>query len=193
MLGTRLGWTHDMADHALFRFDYNWQESTGFTPFQHDVAYGYQVLTGGVELYANDAFRLSTTGAYDLNHSQPYDIITRLDVNPIPGWELTASANLDPNTGTWRSVDSGVTAQLSKGVSLTHWSLYDLLNGRMTYQNFSLNYEDHDWVSSVTYRGVQNEIFFQMSLKAFPLRPVKIGPDPSLPILPANITNAFTR
>lgn len=193
VLGSRLGWSHDLADHALFRFDYNWQESTGFTPFQHDVAYGYQVLTGGVELYANDAFRLSTTGAYDINHSQPYDIITRLDVNPIPGWELTASANLDPNTGTWRSVDSGVTAQLTKGVSLTHWSLYDLLNGRMTYQNFSLNYEDHDWVSSVTYRGVQNEIFFQMSLKAFPLRPVKIGPDPSLPILPANISNAFTR
>ena len=54
-------------------------------------------------------------------------------------------------------------------------------------------YEDHDWIGSVTYRGVQNEVFFQMSLKAFPLRPVKIGPDPSLPILPANITNAFTR
>jgi hypothetical protein len=193
VLGTRVGWTQDVADHALFRVDYNLQESAGFTPFQHDLAYGYQVFSGGLELYANDDFRLSATGAYDINHSQPYDIITRLDVNPLPGWELTASANLDPNTGTWRSVDSGVTAKLSKGVSLTHWSIYDLLNGRMTYQNFSMNYEDHDWIGSVTYRGVQNEIFFQMSLKAFPLRPVKVGPDPSLPILPANITNAFTR
>jgi hypothetical protein len=193
VLGTRVGWTQDLADHALFRFDYNWQESTGFTPFQHDLAYGYQVFSGGVELYHNNDFRLSATGAYDVNHSQPYDIITRLDVNPIPGWELTAAANLDPNTGTWRSVDSGVTAQFTEGVSLTHWSIYDLLNGRMTYQNFSLNYEDHDWIGSVTYRGVQNEVFFQMSLKAFPLRPVKIGPDPSLPILPANLSNAFTR
>ena len=90
-------------------------------------------------------------------------------------------------------MDSGVTAQLTDGISLTHWSLYDLNNGRMTYQNFSVNYEDHDWVGSVTYRGVQNEIFFQMSLKAFPLRPIKVGPDPSLPILPANLSNAFTR
>jgi hypothetical protein len=32
-----------------------------------------------------------------------------------------------------------------------------------------------------------------MSLKAFPLRATKIGPDPTLPILPANISNAFTR
>jgi len=192
-LGTRLGWTQDFSDHALVRLDYNWQDAQGFTPFQHDVKYGYQVLTGGLELYNSDRFRLSATGAYDLNFSQPYDIITRLDVNPLPGWELTASANLDPNTGNWRTVDSGVTAQLTKGVSLTHWSIYDLLNGRMTYQNFSVNYEDHDWIGSVTYRGVQNEIFFQMSLKAFPLRPVKIGPETGLPILPANISNAFTR
>ena len=193
VLGSRMGWTHDVADHLLFRFDYNLQKSSGFTPFQHDLAFGYQVLSGGVELYNKDDFRISTTGAYDLNVSQPYDIITRVDMRPLPGWELTAAANLDPNTGTWRSIDSGVTAKLTPGVSLTHWSIYDLLNGRLTYQNFSLNYEDHDWIGSVTYRGVQNEIFFQMSLKAFPLSPVKIGPDPSLPILPANINNAFTR
>lgn len=192
-LGTRLGWTNDIADHLVMRFDYNWQDTHGYTPFQHDLSFGYQVLSGGVELYNDDLFRLSATGAYDLNYSLPYDVITRLHVSPGPGWEITASANLDPNTGTWRSVDSGVTAQLTPGVSLTHWSVYDLFNGRMTYQNFSLGYEDHDWIGSVTYRGVQNEIFFQMSLKAFPLRPVKIGPDTGLPILPSNITNAFTR
>jgi hypothetical protein len=193
VLGTRLGWTEDLADHLVFRFDYNWQDSDGFTPFQHDVAFGYQVLSGGVELYSDDDFRLSTTGAYDLNYSASYDIITRMDVNPVDGWGLTASANLDPNTGTWRSVDSGITAQLTDNISLTHWSIYDLLNGRLTYQNFSFNYEDHDWIGSLTYRGVQNEVFLQMSLKAFPLRQVKVGPDPSLPILPANISNAFTR
>lgn len=193
VLGTRLGWTQDVADHMLFRLDYNWQESDGFTPFQHDLAFGYQTISGGVELYNDDTFRLATTGAYDLNYNASYDIITRLDVAPVDGWELTAAANLDPNTGTWRSVDSGVTAQLTPGMSLTHWSIYDLLNGRLTYQNFSVNYEDHDWIGSLTYRGVQNEVFLQMSLKAFPLRSTKIGPDSSLPILPANISNAFTR
>lgn len=193
VLGTRVGWTQDFADHLLFRFDYNWQDSEGFTPFQHDLAFGYQTISGGLELYNGDTFRLSTSGAYDLNYSASYDIITRLDVNPVEGWELTAAANLDPNTGTWRSVDSGVTAQLTPGVSLTHWSIYDLLNGRLTYQNFSVNYEDHDWIGSLTYRGVQNEVFLQLSLKAFPLRATKVGPDPSLPILPVNLSNAFTR
>ena len=193
VLGTRLGWTHDIADHLLLRFDYNRQDAEGFTPFQHDLAFNYQVLSGGVELYNQDKFRVSATGAYDLNFNQAYDIITRVDLSPFPGWELTASANLDPNAGIWKSVDSGVTAQLTPGVSLTHWSIYDLFNGRMTYQNFSVNYEDHDWIGSLTYRGVQNEVFLQLSLKAFPLRPVKIGPDPSLPVLPGTARNAFTR
>jgi hypothetical protein len=193
VVGSRLGWTHDLADHAIFRLDYNLQESAGYTPFQHDLAFGYQVVSGGVEVYANDFFRVSATGAYDIDHEVPYDMITRLHVNPAPGWEFVASANLDPNTGAWRSVDSGVKAKLTPGVSISHWSLYDFTNGRMTYQNFSVNYEDHDWVSSVSYRGVQNEVFFQMSLKAFPLSPVKIGPDTGLPILPTNISNAFTR
>ena len=193
VLGTRLGWTQDFADHLLFRFDYNWQNSDGFTPFQHDLAFGYQTLSGGVELYNGDTFRVSTSGAYDLRYDASYDLVTRLDVNPVDGWNLTAAANLDPNTGAWRSVDSGITAQLTPGISLTHWSIYDLLNGRLTYQNFSVNYEDHDWIGSLTYRGVQNEVFLQMSLKAFPLRQTKVGPDPSLPILPVNLSNAFTR
>ncbi len=193
VLGTRLGWTQDIADHLLFRFDYNLQESAGYTPFQHDIAFDYQILSGGVELYNNDHFRLSASGAYNLDYNTPYDIITRLDVNPLPGWELTAASNLDPNTGNWRSVDTGITAKVTPGISVTHWSIYDLLNGRLTYQNFSVNYEDHDWIGSLTYRGVQNEVFLQMSLKAFPLRTTKVGPDASLPILPANISNAFTR
>ena len=192
-LGARAGWNQDLADHFLFRFDYNWKETEGFTPFQHDVSFDYQVLSGGLELYSGDRFRLSATGAYDLNFNQAFDIITRLDVKPIDGWELTAAANLDPNTGVWRSVDSGIKAQLTSGVSLRHWSIYDLLNGRLTFQNFSLNYEDHDWAGSLTYRGVQNEIFLQFNLKAFPLSPVKIGPDSSLPILPTTVNNAFSR
>lgn len=193
LLGARFGWTQDLFDHLLLRFDYNWQDSKGYTPFQHDLNFGYQVISGGAEVYSDDTFRLSASGAYDLNYSAAFDVITRLDIHPVDGWSLTAAANLDPNTGRWRSVDSGVTAKVTNNLSLTHWSVYDLVNGRLTYQNFSLNYEDHDWIGSLAYRGVQNEIFLQLSLKAFPLRPLKVGPDSSLPILPANINNAFTR
>ncbi len=193
LLGARVGWTQDFADTLLFRFDYNWQDSQGFTPFQNDLNFRYQVLTGGVELYRTDLFRVSASGAYDLNYSRAYDLVTRFDVNPVPGWELTAGANLDPNTGVWRTVDSGVTAKLGDSLGVTHWSIYDLVNGRLTYQNFSVSYESHDWIGSITYRGVQNELFFQMSLKAFPLRPIKVGPDPALPILPKELRDAFTR
>lgn len=193
VLGARAGWTETFGDHALARLDYNWQKPEGFTPFQHDVAYSYETLTGGLELYNDEYWSVSALAGYDLRYEVAQDVITRLDLRPWEGWQVTATANLDPNTGTWRRVDSGVTMQLTPGVSVTHWSVYDLLNGRLTYQNFALNYEDHDWIASLAYRGVQNEVFLQMSLKAFPIRPLKIGPDPGQPVLPANLSNAFVR
>ncbi len=193
VLGARAGWMQNFLDHAVVRLDYNWQRPEGFTPFQHDVTFSYETLTGGVEVYDGEYFSLSAMAGYDVLREVTQDVVTRLDFSPWEGWELTATANLDTNNGLWRRVDSGVTMQLTPGVSFTHWSVYDLFNGRLTYQNFAINYEDHDWIASLAYRGVQNEIFFQMSLKAFPVSPLKIGPDPGQPILPQNIGNAFVR
>lgn len=193
VLAARAGWLHDIGDVMTARVDYNWQRPEGFTPFQHDLEFSYENLTGGVEFYQTDLWSLSATAGYDLRFDTPHDIISRLDVRPFEGWRLTAAANYNPGSGIWRSLDSGVTMQVTPGVSFTHWSIYDLVNSRLTYQNFALNYEDHDWIASLAYRGVQNELFFQLSLKAFPIQPLKIGPDPAQPVLPANLGNAFTR
>ena len=193
VLGARAGWLAEWGQNAVGRLDFNWQQPEGFTPFQHDVAFSYETLTGGVEIFEGDVFSISAMAGYDLRFDAAHDIIGRLNLRPSDGWRLTASANLDPTSGVWRSVDSGVNMQLTPGISMTHWSIYDLVNGRLTYQNFAINYEDHDWIGSLAYRGVQNEIFFQLSLKAFPLQQPKIGPNPAEPVLPINLTNAFVR
>lgn len=193
VVGARAGWLSKWGENAVARLDYNWQRPQGFTPFQHDLVFPYQTVNGGLEIFEGDVFSISASGGYDMEFGVPYDIIGRLQVKPTDRLRINAAANYDPTTRIWRNVDSGVTAQLTDGISMTHWSVYDLVNSRLTYQNFALNYEDHDWLASLAYRGVQNEIFFQMSLKAFPLRQTKIGPDPALPILPVNLQNPFTR
>ncbi|MBI3925093.1 MAG: hypothetical protein HY319_06095 [Armatimonadetes bacterium] len=193
VLAARTGWMQNFGDVATTRVDYNWQQPEGFTPFQHDLQFPFQTLTGGIEFHDEDMWRLSATAGYDLEYSVAQDIITRLDFRPADGWYLSAATNFDPNTSVWRSVDSNLTLQLSDHLSVSHWSIYDLVNSRLTYQNFMLNFENEDWVGSLAYRGVQNELFFQMSLKAFPLRPIKIGPEPYLPVLPQDLPNAFVR
>jgi hypothetical protein len=90
-------------------------------------------------------------------------------------------------------VDAGIKMQITPGLSLSHWSVYDLVNSRLTYQDYQLNLEDHDSITSLVYRGVQNEFFLQFSLKAFPLQPVSIGPNTHDPILPQYMPNAFVR
>ena len=193
VLATRAGWLQHLGDLGTLRLDYNWQLPEGFTPFQHDFVYPYENLTGGLELAEADRFSVSVLGGYDLRSKVFHYVTPRVDFQPGPNWRLSAATSFDPNSSVWRNVDAGVKMQLSPGLSVSHWSVYDLVNSRMTYQDYQINFEEHDWITSLVYRGVQNEFFLQFSLKSFPLQPVSIGPNLQDPILPQNLPNAFVR
>jgi hypothetical protein len=193
VLATRAGWLQNLGEMGALRLDYNWQLPEGYTPFQHDFVYPFENLTGGLEISQADKFSVSILGGYDLRHDQFQSVTPRVDFRPGPDWRITAASSYDPNTSTWRNVDAGLKMQLTPGLSLSHWSVYDLVNSRLTYQDYQLNLEDHDSITSLVYRGVQNEFYLQFSLKAFPLQPVSIGPNTQDPILPQYMPNAFVR
>lgn len=184
MLAARGSYLQNLGSNAVARIDYNWQDPEGYSPFQHDLQFQYQTLTGGLEFYETDKWKLGALAGYDLNGDRLHDLIPRLDIHPLEGVRVVASSNFDPNFKVWRSVDSQVRFDLTDSVSVGSWNLYDLVNERMTYQDYQLNYEAHDWMASVIYRGVQNEVYFQFSLKAFPLQQPQIGPVTDRAILP---------
>lgn len=193
VLAARAGWLQNVGELGVVRLDYNWQESQGFTPFQHDLHVGYQNVTGGVQIGQEDRWGLSLTAGYDLGFDTFQELIPRVELRPGESFRLSAAARYDPNHSLWRNLDSTVEIELTPGLSLKHWGLYDLVNSRLTYQDYMLSLEEHDWIASLVYRGVQREIFFQFSLKGFPVSPVSIGPNPRDPILPQNLSNAFVR
>ncbi|MEW6281867.1 MAG: hypothetical protein AB1758_24890, partial [Candidatus Eremiobacterota bacterium] len=183
-LAARGSYLQNLGQHFLARVDYNWQKPEGFSPFQHDLQFPYHTLTGGLQVYDDDLFSLSALGGYDIDFDRMHDVMPRLDIRPARGFQVSAASNYDPNFRQWRSVDSQVRFQLTDNFSVAHWSLYDLVNERLTYQDYQVNLESHDWMASVTYRGVQNEVYLQFSLKAFPLQRPSVGPDPGRPVLP---------
>ena len=93
----------------------------------------------------------------------------------------------------WRNLDTNLRFHLTPELAVSHWSVYDLVNNRFTYQDYQLDYEAHDWITSLVYRSVQNELYFQFSLKAFPKPPVTIGPNQANEIVPKNRRNAFVQ
>jgi len=189
----RGGWVQNLGDFAVGRVDFNYQQPKGYTPFQTDLHFPFSTVTGGLEFHRDDFFALSASYGYDLKFKQTHDLIARLDVRPTQGWLISASSNYDPRTSLWRTVDSQINMKLTDNLSVTHWSVYDFFNNRMTYQDFAVNYEHHDWIASVAYRGVQQEVFFQFSLKAFPAPQPQVGPALYTPVLPQNLPNAFVR
>ena len=184
VLAARGSYLQNIGSNAVARIDYNWQDPNGYSPFQHDLQFQYQTLTGGLELYDSDTWKLGALAGYDLNGDRLHDLIPRLDVHPSDGFRVIASSNYDPNFKIWRSVDSQIRFNLTDDISVASWNLYDLVNQRITYQDYQLNVKQHDWTASVVYRGVQNEVFFQFSLNAFPLQQPQIGPTYDRPILP---------
>lgn len=184
LVAARGSYLQNLGSNAVARIDYNWQDPNGYSPFQHDLQFQYQTLTGGLELYDDDVWRLGALAGYDLNGDRLHDLIPRLDVHPIEGFEVIASSNYDPNFKLWRSVDSQLRFNLTEDISVASWNLYDLVNERITYQDYQLNVKQHDWTASVVYRGVQNEVFFQFSLNAFPVQQPQIGPMVGRPVLP---------
>lgn len=183
-LATRVGWLQELGDNGALRLDYSWMQPKGETPFQHDYMFGYENVTGGVEYRLPSDFAFSVVGGYNLKSDKWHNITPRIEFQPAKKWKIAAGSSFDPNTSTWRSLDTNLRLQLTDELSVSHWSIYDLVNTRLTYQDYQLDYEAHDWITSVVYRGVQNEVYLQFSMKAFPQAPLSIGPNIVDPVLP---------
>lgn len=191
-LAAQTGWMQNLGNFGTVRLDYNWMQPTGETPIQHDLINGYSNLTGGMEFFHDDTFNLSVIGGYNLRSDRFQNITPRLTFHPNQRWKFIVGSNFDPNDSQWRSLDTNLTFQLSDNLSISHWSVYDIINNRFTYQDYQLNLEGHDWITSLSYRSVQKELYFQFSLKAFELPYNDIGPDVNKAILPRTLPDAFT-
>lgn len=189
----RASWFQPVAEEFTARVDFNLQDVAGGTPFLHDFHLPYRVLTGGLEYHNSGSLRLGAYAGYDFLRDRPNDLVARLDYTPSPRFGLSSGSNFDPNTGRFRSVDNMVSLRLGQNLSVSHWSLYDFQQNRLTYQDIMLNFESHDWVASVAYRGLQREVFFQLNLKGFPSPQVHVGPEAGLPVLPLNLSNPYVR
>ncbi|MBQ7567217.1 LPS-assembly protein LptD [bacterium] len=190
-LAAQAGWMQNLGNFSTVRLDYNWMQPCGETPLQHDLYSGYSNITGGLEFFHNDVFNLAVIGGYNLRSERFQNITPRLMIKPARRWKCIIGSNYDPNNSQWRSLDSNLTLQLADNFTVSHWSVYDLINNRFTYHDYQLNYEGHDWITSIAYRSVQKEVYLQFSLKAFALPSSDIGPDATKPILPCTLPNAF--
>lgn len=191
-LAAQAGWMQNFGDFGTLRLDYNWMQPTGETPIQHDLYNGYSNVTGGVEFFHDDLFNMAVVTGYNLRAERFQNVTPRLTIRPDNRWKFIFASSYDPNSSQWRSLDSNLTLQITDKISLSHWNVYDLVNNRFTYHDYQVNFDAHDWIGSIVYRGVQKELFFQFSLKAFALPDTNIGPDPTKAILPRKLPSAFT-
>jgi hypothetical protein len=189
----RASWLQHLGRDVQVRLDYNLSHPSGPGPFVFDELFSDHSLYGTVQVGDAVRWRLSVLGHYDLDARRFRGVMPRLELRPGGSLQMVTASTYDPDSRRWRTLDTQLTLRLSPGLSLQHWQVYDFTRSALTYQDYLVRWEEHDWTTSLVYRGVQNEFFLQFSLKAFPEPQVSIGPNERDVILPLNLGNPFRR
>lgn len=173
----------DFDSHWRSHIDYRWQQANGFAPIQSDFFGQYNSLSAGLDFHDRDWLRLSVDGGYDFLFDRSYDVIARMMVQPYRDFRVDVGTTYSIQSHEPTQVDTRVKIPLASNLSMQYWNLYDLIDQKTTYQDFMLQHESHDFLTSLIYRGVQKEIYLQISIKNFPHNVPVIGPNDSQPVL----------
>lgn len=180
----RAGFLTQFGPHVAARVDYNMQHWEGYSPFQFDTFSRTSQLTGQLQLYNKDYWRINLATTHDLYTKMYQNMSVRIMVHPFEKWTFNFTTNYNLHGLSWQNVDSQLNMQLSPTVNVQYWNVYDIKNQKIVYQDFALVKDLHCWEAKLVYRGQQNEIWFSIGLKAFPTDSLTIGANKDGPVLP---------
>lgn len=168
---------------SAIKANYYYQKPHGYSPFIDDFTPTYSMLNAGVEISGSDKWKLSVMGGYDYHYDTKMSMIGILEMKPSDRFDWTLATNYNIDNHNMPSVTSQINWDMGNGVKLEHWSLYDTINNRFTYQDIGLSKETHDFFGKLVYRSQQKELWLQFYLKAFPDQPAYINPTPERSIV----------
>ncbi|MFP4497155.1 MAG: hypothetical protein ACLFQV_02995, partial [Vulcanimicrobiota bacterium] len=110
-------------------------------------------------------------------------IVPRMEYCPSDRFKFILGSTYDYNNRLWMNMDGEAGIKLGRSVALKYWGFYDLINKKMTYQNYVLEYASHDFVSRVIYKGNQGELWIDINLRFLSPHGPDVGPNPNLPVV----------
>lgn len=179
---------NDWDKHWRTHIDYRLQSGAGMSPLQSDFFGQYNSLSGGVEYHVRDSFYVGVETGRDFLYNLDYNLRARMMMKPYRDFQLDLGTNFDMQHTQPTQMDSRVTIPLSPSLRVQYYGMYDFVNNRLAYQDFMIQNESHDMLTSLIYRGVQREVFLQVNLKAFPFQIPSVGPTSTQPILPRTLS-----
>lgn len=177
------GYYQDMGSFGA-RLNYFYQKPEGYSPFLSDYVGRYNLFMGGIDFHNKDKWGFSLFSGYDLEYKNFHSLVGRLNLSPWKNTSFDFGSSYDVERKYVSNINSQINLSVGGGFSLQHWTFYDMINKKFTYQDFCLSKEDHDFLTRVVYRSEQKEVWLQFALKVFPHETIPIGADPSKIIMP---------
>jgi len=187
------------------QLSWNWELPQGFSPLSTDYAARQDYLDFDFSHYIPNRSRVELNGGYDVEMDTWRDLVLRAEYTPNTHNRIELQTAYDPNFSQWRPVEArwqfvrlhrlDLTLSTSYDVErsvlgqvvldsdwvMSHkWRLETLTgyNGATNGLDFleaRITRDLHCWIGSLSYSLSQNEIRFNIGLKAFPFEEWEYG------------------
>lgn len=183
ILSSNLLLRNELFNHLELQTGFRTQLPNGFNPLQFDNLNRHNLVSGELSLYNRDYWRFNIGTAYDLENKFYQNLVSRIDWKPKKDWRLHMDGTYDINRQNMLNIVGYSDLMLRKDLRFQTWISYDFGQKKITYQDYAVIKDYHDWTVSFVYRGSRQEFFIHATLKAFPDEGIGIGLSPDGPIL----------
>lgn len=187
LLKTRAAFEERLGKNFSLILSHNYQDNNGYSPLAFDFFEKYQVFGSTLSFHTSDRFRFQLTGGYDVNHDIFQTIIPRLEICPSRDFKLLMGSTYDYNNDLWMSIDGELGMKIAKNLNFKYWGIYDLINEKLTYSNYVLEWDTHDFLTRLIYKGSQGEVWLDFTIKILPHQKFEVGPNPDNPVVDREI------
>lgn len=191
MLSSNLLMREQLFNHMELQTGFRIQAPNGYNPLQFDNLNKFKLLSGELSVFNKDSWRVNVGTAYDLDNKFYQSLIGRLDLRPRKDWRFHIDGTYDINQRRIQNVVGYSDVLIRKDLRFQQWMSYDFGQKKITYQDYALIKDYHDWTMSLIYRGSRQEFFIHATLKAFPDEGVGVGLSPDGPILDPALQQFF--
>ncbi len=168
----------EVQEKVTGRIDYRRQSVSAslFTGYDFH-SQEYDDLIGRVGYHPSEDLNFDLQADYDLQEQALDSVYVLASAKPLTGWELQVGTSYNAQLEQWDRFDARTTAKLPWGLSVQHLISYNGATDSLLYNDIAVTKDLHCREVTLRYDTVDEEIWLEFGLKAFPRTKLLAGTD----------------
>ncbi len=177
LLGGKVDLTAAYENNVSATLSYNYNKSTGPTPFNFDyITPLTNSISGKLTLNPSEKVKLDLSSNYNFVTESFGNLVAKLEYKPKEDWKMNFSSTYDLNTKEWtKKINSTLDLQVSDDWRIKYKGVVDLADFKLTDSVVGITRDLHCREITLNYKQATKSIWVEFYIKAFPTEKITIG------------------